>query len=277
MLKEAAKLLNEETETTYAARDRALRKVCQKHMVPKLWRRLLSRGYGEKQIEIQTKRQHFAWILSEWQQAIREVNDRQEAYIRNYRDQLQTEKTHGFAREMAELILDNEAYPLKGPGPWSIGRSEENYIVISEPSVSRRHAQLSRSENGFVVEDLGSLNSTLLNGVPIDREFIGSSAELTFGRVTAHLKKPQGTENSSRRMENSSGRLWDTKDKIQPLSAFVDEERTEVSYSSRLLLQAGGINKDRGILWAIDKAQLLRPKEFLTAENILTSLVRSRE
>jgi hypothetical protein len=94
---------------------------------------------------------------------------------------------HGLAREVVELVLEDEAHPLEGPGPWGIGRSEENEIVISNPNVSRRHARLSRSENGFIVEDLGSTNGTLLDGAPIDRERIESGDELTFGGVTARF------------------------------------------------------------------------------------------
>jgi len=96
-------------------------------------------------------------------------------------------RRHGLARELVELVLQDEAHPLEGRGPWSIGRSEENDIVIPDPNVSRRHARLSRSENGFVIEDLGSTNGTLLDGAPIDRELIESGDELTFGGVTARF------------------------------------------------------------------------------------------
>jgi pSer/pThr/pTyr-binding forkhead associated (FHA) protein len=94
---------------------------------------------------------------------------------------------HGLAREAVELVLDDEPRPLEGRGPWSIGRSEENDIVIQDPNVSRQHAQLSRSENGFIIEDLGSTNGTLLDGAPIDRERIENGDELTFGGITARF------------------------------------------------------------------------------------------
>ncbi len=96
-------------------------------------------------------------------------------------------KRQGLAREVTELVLEDKTYPLEGPGPWSIGRSEDNDIVISNPNVSRRHARLSRSENGFVAEDLGSTNGTLLDGAPIDRERIDNGDELTFGGVTGRF------------------------------------------------------------------------------------------
>jgi hypothetical protein len=103
---------------------------------------------------------------------------------------------HGLAREVVELALeDGETYPLEGRGPWSVGRSEENEIVVSNPNVSRRHARLERLENGFVVEDLGSTNGTLLDGAPIDRERIESGDELTFGGITARfVRRTEGEE-----------------------------------------------------------------------------------
>ena len=96
-------------------------------------------------------------------------------------------KKHGLAREVVELVLEDKTHPLEGSGPWTIGRSGENDIVISDPNVSRRHAQLSRLENGFTVEDLGSTNGTLLDGAPIDRERIESGDELAFGGVVARF------------------------------------------------------------------------------------------
>ena len=96
-------------------------------------------------------------------------------------------KRHGLAREIVEMVLEDGSYPLEGSGPWSVGRSDENDIVVQDPNVSRRHARLVRSENGFVVEDLGSTNGTLLDGAPIDRERIESGDELTFGQSVARF------------------------------------------------------------------------------------------
>ncbi|MDQ4000987.1 MAG: DUF3662 and FHA domain-containing protein [Actinomycetota bacterium] len=104
-------------------------------------------------------------------------------------------KKHGLVREVSEVVVGDRTHSLEGRGPWNVGRSEENDIVISDPNVSRRHARLSRSDNGFVVEDLGSTNGTLLDGAPIDRERIESGDELTFGGITARFV---------RRMDNAA-------------------------------------------------------------------------
>src|SRR5215212_8049031 len=94
---------------------------------------------------------------------------------------------HGLAREVVEVVTKHGNFPLKGRGPWTVGRSQENDIVIPDPNVSRQHARLSRSDNGYVVEDLGSTNGTLLGGAPIDRERIESGDELTFGQSSARF------------------------------------------------------------------------------------------
>ena len=44
-----------------------------------------------------------------------------------------------------------------------IGRDAACDIVIPDRQVSRRHAQISPTENGVILEDLGSKNGTYLN------------------------------------------------------------------------------------------------------------------
>ena len=111
-------------------------------------------------------------------------------------------RRHGLAREIVEVVLGDEKHQLEGGGPWSVGRSQENDIVINDPNVSRKHARISRANNGFVVEDLGSTNGTLLDGAPIDRERIEGGDELTFGQSTARFIRridSPGEESGGRR------------------------------------------------------------------------------
>jgi hypothetical protein len=65
-----------------------------------------------------------------------------------------------------------------GPAEWFaltgervvVGRSRECELILPDVLLSRRHAELLRSEAGWLVRDLGSLNGTRLNGVRIERE-----------------------------------------------------------------------------------------------------------
>ena len=49
-------------------------------------------------------------------------------------------------------------------GPIEIGRDPAVAIALDDPQVSRHHARISPADGGAVVEDLGSTNSTFVNG-----------------------------------------------------------------------------------------------------------------
>jgi hypothetical protein len=70
----------------------------------------------------------------------------------------------------------------------TIGRSNENDIILSDTFVSAEHAKLHWNGRGWVVEDLGSTNGTRVNGKPVRRAMpvkVGDTVE--FGRVKARL------------------------------------------------------------------------------------------
>jgi pSer/pThr/pTyr-binding forkhead associated (FHA) protein len=51
-----------------------------------------------------------------------------------------------------------------------IGRSETCDIVLSSALVSRQHARVSVGADGVHIEDMGSRNGVVVNGVPIERQ-----------------------------------------------------------------------------------------------------------
>ena len=69
----------------------------------------------------------------------------------------------------AALLLWMEGEEIKGR--WtlakpviSIGRWEDNDVVVDDRWVSRHHAQVRREEEGYVIQDLDSKNGTFVNG-----------------------------------------------------------------------------------------------------------------
>ena len=54
-------------------------------------------------------------------------------------------------------------HPIR-PGTTTIGRSDENNIVVADPRVSRQHAKITVDETGTLLTDLGSANGTFVNG-----------------------------------------------------------------------------------------------------------------
>lgn len=66
-----------------------------------------------------------------------------------------------------------------------VGRDELADVLIDNPSVSRRHAEIRLTEDGWVVEDLGSSNGTFVRGAKIDGpQSIGLGDEIGFGKFS---------------------------------------------------------------------------------------------
>jgi hypothetical protein len=63
-----------------------------------------------------------------------------------------------------------------------IGRSPECEIFLDDVTVSRNHAVLIRRDDGYVVEDQGSLNGTFVNRRRIDTAVLSSGDELQIGK-----------------------------------------------------------------------------------------------
>lgn len=71
-----------------------------------------------------------------------------------------------------------------------IGRSRDSDIVLTDSSVSRRHAQISRVGGGWAIEDLGSTNGVRVNGRDVrGRQGIRSGDELEIGTVNARFEE----------------------------------------------------------------------------------------
>ena len=65
----------------------------------------------------------------------------------------------------------------------SIGRLEDNLIVVDDASVSGNHAVLSRQSNGWLLEDLQSTNGTKVNGQPVGETLLQEQDEVQFGAI----------------------------------------------------------------------------------------------
>ena len=64
-------------------------------------------------------------------------------------------------------------------GVVSLGRSDDCSIQLAHPLVSRHHAEVSQSGEGFRVKDLGSRNGTVVNGATVDGELLAPGRDVT--------------------------------------------------------------------------------------------------
>ncbi len=63
-----------------------------------------------------------------------------------------------------------------------LGRHPDSEIILDDITVSRRHADISRSGDQYVVRDAGSLNGTYVNAERVDEAVLHQGDELQVGK-----------------------------------------------------------------------------------------------
>jgi hypothetical protein len=82
------------------------------------------------------------------------------------------------------LVLADGNRVVVGADPVVIGRLPECAVVLSDPNVSRRHAQITRQGADVVLADLQSTNGTRVNGVPVRERVLNDGDEITVGTTS---------------------------------------------------------------------------------------------
>ena len=65
---------------------------------------------------------------------------------------------------VASVVLADGTRIGVGDDPVTMGRASDCNVVLADPTVSKRHAELRRQGTDVVLVDLGSTNGTWLNG-----------------------------------------------------------------------------------------------------------------
>lgn len=88
----------------------------------------------------------------------------------------------------ASLVLPDKQRISIERDPLLIGRLAECAVVINDPNVSRRHAEVRRQGDDVVVVDLGSTNGTRVNGARIGEHRLSDGDEVTVGTTTLRFE-----------------------------------------------------------------------------------------
>jgi len=73
-----------------------------------------------------------------------------------------------------------------------IGRSKDCDVPLADGNVSRRHAEIGRSADGFMLRDLDSTNGTTVNGRRVKSATVGEGDEITLGTSTLRIELRHG-------------------------------------------------------------------------------------
>jgi Protein of unknown function (DUF3662)/FHA domain len=84
-------------------------------------------------------------------------------------------------------VADGRGHVLDRPST-TIGRLPECDIVVDDVGASRQHAEVRRTDDGFVLADLGSTNGTLVNGTPIREHLLEDGDRITIGETILEFR-----------------------------------------------------------------------------------------
>lgn len=145
-----------------------------------------------------------------------------------------------------------------------VGREADSDVQIDDRQVSRRHAEITQTVEGYTLRDLGSKNGTFLNGEPVtqkprlirngDEVGIALCAKLTFveDEATAPIildykHKP------SLKMDMSAKRVWIMDKEITPPLSLAQYNLLELLYKN-----AGNVvSRDQviAVVWSDEEAE----------------------
>lgn len=80
-------------------------------------------------------------------------------------------------------------FELRPGAPLVLGRSLSSDLPVLDPTVSRRHAEVTVESGGITLRDLGSSNGTFVNGNRITSARVAPGDRLIFGKVLFELRE----------------------------------------------------------------------------------------
>jgi adenylate cyclase len=108
-------------------------------------------------------------------------------------------------------VAGGREFALREGGVFTVGRAAGCDIVLLDPTVSRKHAELGCGEDEVAVRDLGSANGVFVNGERVEEAVLHAGDEVSFGAVAFRLeaeggeKAPRGKRDSERAEDGRSG------------------------------------------------------------------------
>jgi Nif-specific regulatory protein len=91
--------------------------------------------------------------------------------------------------------------------PVVIGRETSATLCVADASVSRRHSQIEREAEDFVIEDLESLNGTFVNDVPVKRRKLQHGDRVRIGDSQFIFLTHEADMNSSSEVHFEEGQM----------------------------------------------------------------------
>jgi pSer/pThr/pTyr-binding forkhead associated (FHA) protein len=94
---------------------------------------------------------------------------------------------------MAKLLIHEDTgireFELVGEDV-QIGRELDNALRLHDPSVSRYHAVLKRTPEGYLIQDKKSSNGVLVNDEKVEEAALSDGDQITLGQLQIVFQNP---------------------------------------------------------------------------------------
>jgi hypothetical protein len=98
-------------------------------------------------------------------------------------------KTEFLGGESQPRLIASDGRTFKvGDYPLIIGRSPDAEVVINDSNVSRRHAELWKTNDGVAIRDLQSTNGTFVNGHRVTAVSLSPRDDITIGPINFRIE-----------------------------------------------------------------------------------------
>jgi pSer/pThr/pTyr-binding forkhead associated (FHA) protein len=81
------------------------------------------------------------------------------------------------------IISGHKTYPLREP-VITVGRSQDNHIILDDPHISRHHAQIRLRFGQYTLFDADSQSGTYVNDVPVREHRLQSGDVIRLGATS---------------------------------------------------------------------------------------------
>jgi hypothetical protein len=98
------------------------------------------------------------------------------------------EIAEGAGGQVGSLVLPDGRRVRLGEHPTVLGRNSDCTVPLADPRASRRHAEIRATADGFLVVDLGSMNGTKVNGVPVREHVLHDGDEIAVGATVMRFE-----------------------------------------------------------------------------------------
>lgn len=111
-----------------------------------------------------------------------------------------------FPSSRATLTVDQDGVrqTFRIDGAVTVGREPGCDVLLSSPTVSRRHALVAPTGDGWIVRDLGSGNGTFLDARRVDEARLPNGVAIRFGSVAAWFEEePEAPLTASQKIQRT--------------------------------------------------------------------------